>query len=340
MLSFHEALSIAESKKHLLLGNGFSIALRPDIFRYDTLFEQADFSGYPHLREVFSVLGTTDFEEVVKALESGASVLPYYLGHESGVCVQMQQDAVRIKEVLVTTIAGKHPERPRDVLPAQYDACSSFLSNFLSSDGKIYSLNYDILLYWVLMNGDMRSNDGFKNDQDNPDAVYVVWDRGDSRGQNVYFLHGALHLFDAGHQIQKNTWIRSDVPLIDQAKDAIACNKFPLFVAEGTSTQKMRKIQHSGYLHKGLRSLAEISGSMFTFGVSFSENDEHIIRTIERGKIKSLFVGLYGDENNEYNRRIKTRVDQMTFNRGDTGRRSALAVYYYDCASANVWGGV
>lgn len=338
MLTFQEALQRAENKKHLLLGNGFSIALKPDIFRYDALFEQADFSGNEHLRGIFSALGTTDFEEVVKTLESGAKVLPHYLGPTPGVDAQMQQDALRIKEILVTTIANKHPERPGDISFAEYEACKVFLGNFLGSGGKLYSLNYDILLYWVLMNSDLPNNDGFKNDPDDPDAVYVVWDRGDSRGQNVYFLHGGLHLFDAGHQIQKNTWVRSNVPLIDQAQEAVATNKFPLFVAEGTSRQKMKKIQHSGYLHKGLRSLAEISGSIFTYGVSFSENDEHILRTIEMGKVRSIFVGLYGDENSESNQRIRSRVDQIVLLRRDSPRRNDLAVSYFDCASAAVWG--
>jgi len=40
-LSFEQALKRSENygKKHLLLGNGFSIACKPDIFAYGSLFE-------------------------------------------------------------------------------------------------------------------------------------------------------------------------------------------------------------------------------------------------------------------------------------------------------------
>ena len=45
LLSFDQALAHSEkvSTRHLLLGNGFSIACRPNIFVYGKLFERADF---------------------------------------------------------------------------------------------------------------------------------------------------------------------------------------------------------------------------------------------------------------------------------------------------------
>ena len=57
------------SKRHLLLGNGFSIACRPNIFAYGRLFEQADFTKVsPTAKYAFTALGTQDFERVIKAL--------------------------------------------------------------------------------------------------------------------------------------------------------------------------------------------------------------------------------------------------------------------------------
>ena len=76
-ITFEEALHGARGckKRHLLLGNGFSIALRPDIFSYQSLYENADFSKAPHAKKIFELLGTSDFETViraiVKALQSG-----------------------------------------------------------------------------------------------------------------------------------------------------------------------------------------------------------------------------------------------------------------------------
>ena len=64
LFSFQEGLKDSEKfkKRHLLTGNGFSIACRKDIFRYDTLFEQADFSKLSlNIQKVFEVLNTKDF---------------------------------------------------------------------------------------------------------------------------------------------------------------------------------------------------------------------------------------------------------------------------------------
>ncbi|WP_439525093.1 DUF4917 family protein [Marivita sp.] len=69
-LTFQQALDNSSkfSKRHLLLGNGFSIALKPSIFTYGSLFKNADFTSNPNLPKVFERLDTTDFEIAIKAL--------------------------------------------------------------------------------------------------------------------------------------------------------------------------------------------------------------------------------------------------------------------------------
>ena len=341
LLTFTEAIQKSGEKRHLMLGNGFSIALRPDIFRYGSLFEKADFSEYPEVEATFRSLGSEDFEEAVSALEGAATILPGFLADSSSLCARMDCCAAKIKDVLVGTIAKQHPSRPSDISDAQYQACLTFLKFFLTGPkgGKVYTLNYDILLYWTLMYGFGRSllefNDGFRTDIYNANAEYVVWDDS-AHAQNVYYLHGALHLFDGGHELQKYTWCRTDTPLIDQAREAIGKNLFPLFVAEGTWDKKLSKICHHSYLSKGQRSLAGIKGPLFLHGVSLAKNDTHILRVIEKNKgISSLFIGLHGDASSQGNQKIIQRVQTMATSRD---AKNVLDVYFYDSASANVWG--
>lgn len=48
VLTFDEAIAEAQErtgKRHILLGNGFSIACRPDLFAYGRLFDEADFDA-------------------------------------------------------------------------------------------------------------------------------------------------------------------------------------------------------------------------------------------------------------------------------------------------------
>ena len=72
-ISFTKALNLtSDTKRHLLLGNGFSIALFWDRFSYVSLLENADFTHFPEARKAFDLLGTTDFEVVIHALRQMA----------------------------------------------------------------------------------------------------------------------------------------------------------------------------------------------------------------------------------------------------------------------------
>ena len=324
-----------------MLGNGFSVAIRPDIFRYGSLFEKADFSDFPEVKQTFDAIGSEDFEEAVQALERAALVLAAFTEDAPPISKRMCECAAKIKDVLVQTIAGQHPERPGDITDQQYDACINFLRNFRNgtSDGRIFTLNYDILLYWTLMYGMDKKmisfDDGFRTDRDNADAGYVVWDDS-AHGQNVYYLHGALHLFDGGHELQKYTWGRTDIALIDQTRSAIANNLFPLFVAEGSSQKKLDKIYHHGYLSKGLRSLNSIKEPLFLYGVSLSQNDKHLINLVVKNtKIRKLFVSLFGSPESPGNKQtIKAALAAST----RRGAKHPLEVHFYDSESAKVWG--
>jgi hypothetical protein len=341
VINFTKALKESErySKRHLLLGNGFSIACRPDIFVYDKLFEQADFSRLsPAAKNAFSVLGTTDFERIIKALRDLAKLATVYRVNRS-IAQQMLNDSNQLKELLVQTIATSHPERPSDISDDEYAACLKFLDNFST----IYTFNYDLLLYWAQMHrqstGRITSDDGFRSSEEDVqtglESDYVTWESGQSHGQNMWFLHGALHVFDTGTEIRKFTWARTGIRLIEQIRDALQRDFFPLFVAEGTSNEKLERVRHSDYLAKAYRSFQEIQNCLFIYGHSLAENDEHYLRVIERGKISHVFVGLHGDPNSKNNKQIVRRAELMKSNRGS---RRSLEVTYYDSGSASVWG--
>ena len=81
LLTFHQAIEEAQrfNKRHLLLGNGFSIACRPKIFTYGRLYEQANFGNIsPTAKLAFEALGTQDFERAIKALRDAARILQAY----------------------------------------------------------------------------------------------------------------------------------------------------------------------------------------------------------------------------------------------------------------------
>lgn len=341
LVPFREALNLAEGggKKHLMLGNGFSIALRSDIFSYNTLFERARESKKltDELLGVFAKLDTTDFEKVIEALENAADLVSLYKASKPGLAEQLQQDAERLRGVLAETIAEHHPARPHDVTREQYASCRRFLSNF---DGGIYTLNYDLLLYWTLMQSEVppvvTSDDGFRNPEGH-DAEYVVWDVQNTNEQRIFYLHGALHIYDAGAELLKFTWSKTDVPLVDQIKRSLARRRYPLIVTEGTSDQKKNRIQHSNFLGRAYRSFAGLGGSLFIYGHSLAENDEHLLKLIDSGKLKRLFIGSYGDPTTEGNRKIIERAKLIPTKRRTKGIQAE--VHFFDAKSAHVWDG-
>jgi hypothetical protein len=337
LLTFEQALqeSDGHGRRHILLGNGFSIACRPNIFAYGRLYEQADFSTMsPTVRLAFEALRTQDFEKVIKALRDASRIVEAYGGNASLVAT-LQSDADALREALVQTIASSHPAWPGDLLEVEYVACRRFIANFHT----VYTFNYDLLLYWVQMHTEEgrapSSDDGFRALEDNYEASYVVWEPGQSHGQNMWFLHGALHVFDSGTEIQKYTWNRTGVRLVDQIREALSRGYFPVFVSEGTSEEKYERIRHSDYLAKAYRSFSEIQGTLFIYGHSLSENDDHYLKCIRRGKVSHAYIALHGDPNSEGNRNIMRRADAIV--RGRPQRRP-LSVTYFDAASARVWG--
>lgn len=321
-------------KPHLLLGNGFSRACRNDIFAYGALFDRADFKKCtPSARKAFEALGTTDFEVVMRALRHTAALLEIYREGDEETRKRLLADAAALREVLVHAIADSHPAQPGEITPESYGRCRTFLAQFKD----VYTLNYDLLLYWAIMQEELepplRFDDGFRTPEDGA-AEYVTWEVEKTDTQNVFYLHGALHVFDAGHEIQKYTWVNTGVRLIDQVRDALGNGLYPLFVAEGESNRKLERIKHSDFLGRAYRSFAKIGGSLVVFGHSLAQNDDHVLRRIARGKVSRLMVGVHGDPEKPGNRKLMRRANALA---ADRPAARPLQVEFFDSRTAEVW---
>lgn len=345
LLSYKDALiQSSNSKRKLLLGNGFSIACRSDIFRYDTLYEQASPSFNSNIKNAFSSLNTKDFELVMKALKNASLLVEVYNPANTTLIKKLKEDADTLKTILVQTIAKTHPERPSDITIDEYRTCRYFLKDFEC----IYTLNYDLLLYWTLMSSDENSLEDFKLVCDDgcrtPDSGkedYVTWSIENTNSQNVHYLHGALHLFDAGTELKKYTWINTGVKLIDQIRNALDKDVYPLFVSEGTADEKEEKINHSSYLSRGLRSIANIGGSLFIYGHSLAENDNHILDLIPKSNVETLYVSIYGDPASVSNSNIIFKANNMAVSRQNLilkkKKKKPLNLEFFDAATAKIW---
>jgi len=339
MLTFEEALARSaeiHNKRHVLLGNGFSIACRPDCFTYGRLLDEADLSELsvdgPAL---FAAEDTTDFEEIINSLRVAARMVSFYASSDPGLATRLLEDAERVKAALANTLARNHPDNVGEIELEEYAHARRFLLNF----GHIFTVSYDLLLYWALMQEmepEIKSDDGFRQDHDEPDAEWVSWDTysGGGYSQNIYFLHGGLHLFEEGPVLKKLTFSRTGVALIDQIRDALDAETYPLVITEGASLEKLARIRHNDYLARGLRSLANCQGCLFIHGHSLAENDRHVLRAVVEGKFKAMFVSIHGDPDDEENREIQEGAALLAAERP---AKKPLAVDFYDAESASAW---
>jgi len=341
LLSYDQVLAeLGESRSHLLLGNGFSVACE-SCFAYGSLIEHAKANGLPaSCLPVFDRLGTNNFEGVMRLLEDADWVANHYGLLGGATPSAMLSDLEAVKKSLVDAIAKTHPDHTHDICEKRKDTCVQFLEPYHN----IFCTNYDLLLYWVEMHGHDRlgGRDGFDYDIDYPHAPYVVFSEHVGGGKGMFFIHGALHLYSVGGQVRKHSWVRTGKHLIQGIREALDLGQYPLFVAEGTAEKKLMQIQSSGYLSYCLGKLERIENCLVTLGLSFGESDQHIANVLAHNrKLKRLYIGLFGDPESPINLDTRKQVAAMLEKRKmliQANRvRNELEVEYYDVSTAVVW---
>lgn len=340
---FNDVVNAIESKDrvfHLLLGNGFSMAYDQDIFSYNALHDFIVNIDDELLTKLFDIVNTKDFELIMRQLDTFAALLDVF-GSEKKLKAKVEKAGVKLKKSLINAVRTLHPEHVFTVPQESSDACAAFLKSFFDSGGSIYTTNYDLLLYWVLMRSqDLKNVDGFGRDRENPDEYVpedeveyskLCWGKYRST-QNVFYVHGALPLFDTGVEIIKEEYDNQNY-LLENISKRMNDGEYPIFVTAGNGHEKLTHIMHNRYLSNCYESLSGITGSLVTFGFNFGKYDEHIIDAINIAakhgrksfpKLLSIYIGVYSEKDRKHIENIAERFK--------------CKVHIYDAKTANVWG--
>jgi hypothetical protein len=322
ILSFDEAIKASGPRiRTILLGNGFSIAKAGGQFSYKTLLEKGDLPDNDPIRNVFRVLNTFDFEKVMKALEDAAQIEKAYGDKDRS--NKFIEDAARVREALITAVHAVHPGTQFEIPKAQRDACALFLKNFDS----IFTLNYDLLLYWVIVHAaTSKFSDGFGL------GIQVEGFReySSSANCNTYYLHGALHLFLGPRRETRKRVVTNSTIVNDITETVRRTQQLPLFVAEGSSSQKLARINSVPYLVDCYRTLQCLAGSIFIFGHSAGDEDRHIYEAVFGGEIEKVFFCVHRPDQDW----LAVRQKLAALNEIN----KEIEVSYVDAATANVWG--
>ncbi|MEQ8363974.1 MAG: DUF4917 family protein [Cyclobacteriaceae bacterium] len=338
-----QSLTKKNRQKHLLLGNGFSMSYDSGIFSYNALSKFLENLDDEILQKLFQIIKTSNFELLMEQLDNVAQIAEVF-GANKKVVAKIRNASQKLKKSLIEAIKELHPEHVFSISEEKSKACAAFLNSFLSQDGNVFTTNYDLLLYWVLMRNQLdRMGDGFGRETEETDE-WVEPDERDwselrwgknSDTQSIYYVHGALHLFDTGIHIVKEEYT-SEHMLLENIKVRMEQKEYPIFVTAGNGDEKLSHIRHNRYLSNCYDELSSISGSLICFGFGFGLYDDHIIAAINRAKKKrkdkngkwqmlnSIYIGIYSETGLKYIKSIESKFK--------------VPVRYFDAKTAKVWG--
>lgn len=335
--SFHDAYEQMQGhsgKLCLLLGNGFSMAYDSQRFSFTNLLQSAIEQGIigegSNIHQVFRRLETADFEKVLRHLDQMYEIVDVYYPRADK--SQIERDVKSLKKHLVNTITNNHPDNSTSINESQSLCCAGFLGKF----ARIYSLNYDLLAYWVIMQNQLLSyTDGFGDPEteygEECENDYVVYK---DTQHELLFLHGGLHLFDNRTETIKLTFCRTNETLKRQIYEKLIVGTYPVFVSEGTSDDKLEKIKHNYYLNHCYKALKTQPGTLVIYGTMLKSNDDHIKHAIMRSKFKNIYIGVYDESEMAHVELLKDAFESV---HQWQPRASQKAVHLFDARSVCPW---
>lgn len=139
-------------------------------------------------------------------------------------------------------------------------------------------------------------NDGFTTGQ-----LFNIKPQIDKYIQNVFFLHGAFHIYKENKSIYKIT--KTQDKALYEKLDEIIDAKNKDIVCVFTNENKISEINKNDYLKKGIKKLSSLNGSLVIIGSSLAENDIHIFKRINNSSIKSIYyASSINSQEKHYNR--------------------------------------
>lgn len=267
---------------NLIIGNGASVALHQK-FRFDSLKEEAEKLRLfnEDISKLFIEFDTSDFELILR-LVWHAKLVNTHLG-----IIDQKIDSAyeNIKEALIKVVKEVHCEHSdiADQLPQLYQFTKQFRT--------VVSLNYDLILYWILMYGN-RNEDGhrFKDCFQGSGLFRNNWQdlrnpiRKEKEVTLSLYQHGNLSIFRDAKNTETKVQRGDFEDLLEVITSQWEDNKIPLFVAEGTGTKKLESIKSSPYLstifYEVLPDLITQKANLVIYGWSLGKQESHLVKQI------------------------------------------------------------
>ena len=286
----------------IILGNGASISISKK-FSYKNLFLKAsEIDDFPAL--IFDTLNTTNFESVIYQLDI-AQKINKAITSTSPQIAQLNQlisdTNITIRQSLIQTIQSIHPEYSSLSFITASGETIKKLFCYLIQFEYIINLNYDLLIYYILLHQSQNNKftDFFLPDSTaNNKLTFNEEINWLDEQAKLYYPHGNIVL---GVNISgEEGKIKYHPPetLLQTILDKWSndTNFYPLFICEGSSIEKVKSISRSYYLNYIYRNiLPKLPKNIICYGWSLSENDEHILKQILKDNSEpfKIFISIH-----------------------------------------------
>lgn len=333
---------------NLIIGNGGAIAIAPNHFAYSDLFDFALKNGLikENVRDIFRQVEprNPDFERVLYQLWM-ADFINQRFELEKSQMQRIRQGYTAVRRSLIDTIKSIHPSY------GEVNEKLVKVGQFICQFKTVYYLNYDLLLYWASLTVNHferhRCKDGFNvqvakvhnqktKTLEFTDNLELIWEpyRSD-RATAIFYPHGSLMLYQTRVTKAERKLGLSGDKILQKITDFWASNDAqPLFVCEGTTSEKLKSISGSDYLTTVYqKALPRISNTLVIYGWNIGEQDQHILKQIKGHTLEYVAISIYvsGKSENSLN-----QTQQYFISRLD-GLIPPNNIEFFDSSSANCW---
>ncbi|UOO91468.1 DUF4917 family protein [Vitreoscilla stercoraria] len=299
----------------ILLGNGASIAISGD-FNYKNLKDKACRAGLmiDSVNDLFKNFKTDDFELVLRLVWQANTVNKILKVPDGTIAEEAYQN---IRDCLIQTIQQNHPSY--DSVIDKFEKMHKFSSQFKT----LISLNYDLLIYWMMMWGNNKNKNngrmhtykdcfnGYGQFNQNWESCRTL-DRAWSNTL-VFYPHGNLILTRDIEEYEfkvKGGGVEANL-LASIFRVWNDGESVPIFVSEGETKQKETAIHNSSYLstvyHEVIPKMKE---SLTIYGWGFGEQDDHILKQILKSNVNRIAISVF-ENNQDYCDHVTKRIAKM-----------------------------
>ncbi len=349
----------------LILGNGSSIEIYSK-FDYRDLFKEAEKFGRisTEASQIFTEFKSNNFEYILKHLANAAKITAMLNEKSAHGKIINKYDEVR--KALYQTVKATHPEIHNIGEFSSFFDKKEFENKviFLQNFRTIISLNYDVILYWIMIwsmkkyyaikktGGTTAVNVFFKDcfyiKDDLEDRLLLTpfyeelrTNKDDNRKVSlVFYPHGNIILANDTDNVPIKIKIEEGNNLLTTIDTKWSTRELtPIIICEGKTEAKLKSIEANSYtslvFYGVLPSLP--SDNIVILGWSLDDSDQHILRQILRNKPTKIAISYHKEPNEAL---IKTKIKSTwdgLFTIKETANLSVQYPHVYLFPASDVW---